>query len=315
MNSHKFTCLKNTALGFSLVELLIGLTISLFVGAIAVGYLVSSSRSLTNQNSTDLIQENSRFAFEILSSEARLAGVNLSTVPEGLNSTDVLLVEGISTASICAATGDTAPAASDTEACNVDNLGYTIGAKKYNSDRVAFDYATNIGTTCTNVDITTLLIDPNQPVSIVSVYWIADLDDDEIPSLYCQSYSSILSQNTNPSYSNYSPVGNATPLVDGIDSLQVQFGFDSDNDANNNIDAFTALGNVPAGNMDDIRAIKVGLLVNSGQVIDSEINTEGKKIRTYRVLDSAYTTSATDGSLRQSVSTTIFFPNLPPKRF
>ena len=54
--------------GFTLVELLIGLGISLFVGLVAATYLVAASRTLASQSSEDLIQENARFALEIMSS-------------------------------------------------------------------------------------------------------------------------------------------------------------------------------------------------------------------------------------------------------
>ena len=123
-----------TEYGFTLVELLVGLFVSLFILAGAVTFLITSSRTLVNQSSEDLIQENARFAFEIMSSNIRLAGLSQST---NLNVDS----EGIFDNAIC-------PIGGGTSDCNNNGLMYTLNGDDIDYDSVGFDYIIDSGITC-----------------------------------------------------------------------------------------------------------------------------------------------------------------------
>ncbi|MFT5571902.1 MAG: type IV pilus assembly protein PilW [Cryomorphaceae bacterium] len=268
--------------GFTLVELMIGMVISLFVSVVSMTYMVSSSRMLSNQNSEDLIQENARFAFELMSSNIRLAGSNVSTHPNAE-------ADGVFEDAEC-------PGAA---VCTVDSLNYTIDGTSYNSDRVAFDYIINSGTNCTGSTIV-------QEVKLVTVFFVADLENDGISSLYCAALEapfSLLSLD----YSTFTSFA-AVPIIDGVDSLQIQYGIDTG--ADGSIDRYASYANVLAEGLDmaNLRAVRIGLLVSSGQRIQTEQNTIDETSRTYNLLDSTYTRD--DGVLRRTFSTTVFLPNM-----
>jgi len=267
--------------GFTLVELLVGLLISLFILIVVVTFLVTSARNLVNKSSEDLIQENARFAFEILASNIRLSGVNQSTLAQAFT-------EGIFDDPICDGNLD----------CNRNEFAYQLNGQNINSDSIGFDYIINNGVSCTGSQI-------NQQTKVVTAFFIADLDADNIPSLYCRSYEATLDP-ISQSFVNYQEPNPALPIIDGIDMLQIQYGVDANNDGV--IERYTAYDNLAANDRADVRAIKIGLLVNSGQTIAGDQNVIDTAVqRTYQVFDGTY--QITDGLLRQIYSTTVFLPN------
>ena len=296
---------KTMSQGFSLVELMVGLLISLLVGFVAVGYLVSSSRTLTYQNNNDLIQENARFAFELIASESRLAGLNEVGTNGSiwLNSTTDLLVDGISAQAVCK--NDLTVATVGSTLCNANNLTYSLGGTtSIISDRFALMYAQETGTTCTGQDISTFQ-------RILSVYWVADLDNDGVPSLYCQAYSSTPNLITKV-YNAFTLMGTTSALVDGIETLQVLYGVDTDGDQQ--VDSYSDYGSISVANRRNILSAKVGFMINSGQVIDSEassLKTGDTTLdnRTLTVLGQSFTRN--DRVARNTLATSIQFPNLP----
>lgn len=286
--------------GFTLIELMVGLVISLFVSAVAMTYMVSSSRMLTNQNSEDLIQENARFAFEIMASAIRLGNSNSSTHAQAKT-------EGVSTEKVCTGSVE----------CNEDSRSYTLGdpagtgrggrGLDYTADRIAIDYITSVGVSCTGSPIT-------NEVKLVTVFFVDDIDGDGISSLYCQAYRGVF-DTLALGYSTFNDDGAAVPLIDGVDSLQIQYGVDTD--LNNNIDGYWSYNNYDAyidgldligGDvLPDVRAIRIGLLLSSGQSISTEENTLSRESRTYQLFESNYTRN--DGVLRRTFSTTVYMPN------
>jgi len=282
--------------GFSLVEILIGMTISLAVGAAAVGYLITSSRNLSSQTNQDLVQENVRFAYEILATNIRLAGmVNTSEVTTG--ALDAVPV-GIN---ICSADYNQESTDATSSLCNVDNANNMVGPAgnqvAFVSDRLAIESVTkDVFQTCSGVVVT-----PVQTQRIVTVFWAADIDADGVSSLYCQSFSSP------EDAANYAPLSGAIPLIDGVEMFQYQLGIDMDNDLD--VDIYTSLSNLPIANSSEVMAIRVGLLLNSGLGAATQANTEVANSRTYTVLDATHVTPNTDRQQRQTTSMTIFLPN------
>ena len=276
--------------GFTLIELLIGLLISLFIIAGAVTFLITSSRTLVNQSSEDLIQENARFAFEILSSNGRLLGLNQSADPN-------VLTEGVFDDAICNLGGGGANID-----CNANALIYDLNGQDIDYDSVAFDYVISGGTTCAGNAIT-------QETKVVTVFFVADLDEngtgDGISSLYCRSFEAQLNPLTS-NFDTFTEPNGALAIIDGIDSLQIQYGVDTNNDGS--IERYSSYPRVTNADKANVKAIKVGLLVSSGQTIASDQNVVVNQARTYQIFDSPNIV-ITDTVLRQIYSTTIFLPN------
>lgn len=93
-------------------------------------------------------------------------------------------------------------------------------------------------TTCTGDVI-------NTETKILTVFYVDDADADGIPSLYCQSYRAEFDAIA-LDYTTYT-AGNALPLIDGVDSLQIQYGVDDD--SNGSIDRYSTYANVAAADI------------------------------------------------------------------
>jgi len=296
--------INKTQKGFSLVELLVGMVISLFVASAAITYLVSSSRNLTEKTGIDLVQENTRFALEVLTSNIRLAGL-INAKNTGDSKINPLFIGAVS--NVCAATLNANVGDADASSCNLDNANNTFGGIVMPSDRIAVQRVTNRAfQTCSDSIFTPFLA-----ARVVTVFWAGDLDGDGISSLYCQTY--IEQAYSAGSLSSLNLDGTPIPLVDGIEMLQVQYGIDTDALPDGDIDTYQSLPYLVTnpGLIDDIRSVKIGLLVSPGQAIASEQNSDSVagEQKTYRVLDGYYQSAVNDRVRRQATSTTIFLPN------
>ncbi len=299
--------------GYSLVELLVGLTISLMVGSVAITFMLSSSRMLSTQSAEDAIQENARFALEILASSVRLAGSNTSSDLQTQT-----LSQGVFRGSICGA--------SKNEACNNDNQSYSISSGSHGgttadpttgttdtttgtsspsgpsatTDRFAVEHITDQGLTCTGQVI-------SSERQVVQVYYVAD--NAGVSSLYCEAYESVLDFATQ-NFETYTASGNAVPLIDGVEMLQIQYGVDIDGTADGTIDRYVTYSNLTANTawFNRIKAIKIGMILsNSQESATGNSDTETRESRTYQVLDGML--EANDAVLRQAITTTVYLPN------
>lgn len=274
-------------LGFTLVELLVGLFLSIFIIGIALTYFVSSSQTFRVQTNESIVQENARFALEILAQNLRLAGLNPSN--------EVTLSEGLGTgfdalSSFCTDNEDgLADNANGTTRCTLDELAN-------GSDRVAVTYIAEAELGPVNISGCN-----NQSISIAqggharlaNVLWSA-ANQNGIRSLFCQTFDLNANQ----------AVGVALPLVDGIDAMQFQYGVDFDDDGQ--IDRYQSITNVadPA----TIRTVRVALLISSGLTKVVDATTEVQRNRTFNLLDGP-PINFNDGQIRQLFTTTILIPN------
>lgn len=284
--------------GYTLVELMVGMFISLLVGTVALTYLVSSSRMLSNQNAEEVVQENARFALELISSVARLAGSNASdnVQTEGL---DYPVNQGL----VCSGAD-----------CNYDNQPITIGGFSVETDSIALNSVVSSGTTCTGYDLADEVSSASE-YQLVTVFYIDDPDVDGVPSLYCQAYIGQYNY-LDKKFDFYNAPNDPVPLLDGVEMLQVQYGVnidpveagtsDSDIEAYKRYDTSWTIDGQSAG-VEKVRALKLGLLIGNSQPIPGQQNTEKREIRTFKLLDAER--NASDSVLRQSYTTTIFLPN------
>ncbi len=81
--------MRRTDKGFSLIELMVAITIGLFLSAVIGSIYVASKGSFSHQDAMSRLQENARFAMERIARDVRMAGYNgcgqLGTVANVLN--------------------------------------------------------------------------------------------------------------------------------------------------------------------------------------------------------------------------------------
>ncbi len=103
-------------------------------------------------------------------------------------------------------------------------------------------------------------------------------------------------------------MGPTAALVDGIETIQVLYGVDTNNDLQ--VDSYSDYTTIAAAsNTGNILSAKIGFMINSGQVINSEINSIEQENRTLTVLGESF--NRNDRIARSTLTTSIQFPNLP----
>ena len=292
-------------LGFTLIELLVGLSLGVFIIGVAFIYFVSSAQTFKVQTNESLIQENARFALEVLTQNLRLAGLNPSN--------DVLLAQNLGTgldalSSFCSADEQgLADGDSGSTQCTVDNLNGNPNA----SDRISVAYIIEAddGAALAVRGCNNQLIDvpAGGRARLANILWTAasaGAPAGGARSLYCQTYDLDANQ----------ALGAALPIIDGVDAIQFQYGVDSINN-DGVVDTYQTITNVV--NPVNIKMIRVAMLINSGLAIDEDSDTEGIRDtedaanvngRTYNLLD-APGVVFNDRKLRQIFSTTVLLPN------
>jgi len=257
--------------GFTLVELMVSLFISLaMVGGIIV-FASSNKGSYTIQNELGRLQENSRFALDTLSRNIGSAGfritepvapavgilafgpVNTPLDDATSNGTLNLLATGNFTGDFATMfTGDGTGMGSDVLIMNKESV---VGATDD-----CLGQAVTVGATITNV------------------YYIADLDANNLFDLYCEGYENGLSS------------GAPQTLVEGVDNMQLLYGEDTNND--NTADRFVSAINVI--DWQRIMAVRVALLMSTLTPLPTgEIETD-----TYRLLNAPTMGPFNDGENR-----------------
>jgi len=286
-------CSIQSNFGFTLVELVVGLFLSIFIVGIAFTYFVSSSQTFRVQTSESIMQENARFAIEILTQNLRLAGLNPSN--------DAGLAENLGTiltANICSDTeAGLADGANGGTQCTIDNLA----GNPTSSDRISVAYILEADEAdisvrgCNNVDIN---VDLGERARLTNTLWSAPSPNNAVNgarSLYCQTYNLDTNQ----------AVGPPLPLVDGVDSIQFQYGVDTNGDGV--VDRYQPISAV--ADLRTIKTVRAAMLVSNGLAIESSSNTEDVLVtRIYNLLDVVEITF-NDRKPRQIFSTTVLIPN------
>lgn len=290
--------------GLTLIELMISVTIGLVFIFGAVTFLVSGHQSFRAQNSGSRIQENARFALDILKEHVRMAGYNDTT--SSLLDLPALIYRG----ACDTINGQTAnPCSDDTTTDQGDRLAMALRIPTGATGVAAQD--------CVGSPLTAL----NEHV--VNVFWVEQDSSSGVSSLYCRGYN----PDTNTWYGTA-----AQPLVDGIEQMQVQYGLvDGNTSSTGNtpssgtggrVDRYlnaTELQTLDAANATrnywgDVRSVRIALLVSAGaeQAADDGANTLSSdtlaSYQTFTLLDGAAYTPA-ETRIRRVFSTTITLNN------
>ena len=286
--------------GLTLIELMISITIGLVFIFGAVTFLVSGHQSFRAQNSGSRIQENARFALDILKEHVRMAGYNDTT--SSLLDLPALIYRG-ACGTINGLTAN--PCSDDTTTDQGDRLAMALRIPTGATGVAAQD--------CIGSPLTAL----NEHV--VNVFWV-EQDSSGVSSLYCRGYN----PDTNTWYGTA-----AQPLVDGIEQMQVQYGLVDGNPSSTGssgtggrVDRYlkaTDLQTLDAANATrnywgDVRSVRIALLVSAGaeQAADDGANTLSSDTlaayQTFTLLDGAAYTPA-ETRIRRVFSATITLNN------
>lgn len=253
--------------GLTLIEVMISVTLGVIFLLGAMTFLVSGQRSYQSQDSGTRIQENARFAMDLIQQQIRVAGYS-----EDFNVNPGYIYRG--------ACGTVNAVAATNCSNDVASTATTQG------DRLAIAMTSPDSQDCLGNDT------GSTSTRIANVFWVEIADD--VSSLYCQGFN----LDTNPP----AFIGNKQPLVDGIDQMQVEYGIA--NAATGIVDQYFNAMTVPANAWDRVRAIKVALLVNPG-VDTSDADTGSTQTdsllmaNTYNLLGGTYTRTAGDRKLRR----------------
>ena len=293
--------------GLTLIELMISVAIgSAFILA-AVNFLVSGHQSFRAQNSGSRIQENARFALDILKEHVRMAGYNDTT--SSLLDLPALVYRGAcGTANINGQTPN--PCSDDTTADQGDRLAMALRIPTGATGGAAQD--------CMGSPLTAL----NEHV--VNVFWVEQDSSSGVSSLYCRGL--------NPDTNTWHGIA-AQPLVDGIEQMQVQYGLVDGNPlstgntrssgSGGRVDRYlnaTDLQALDAADATrnywgDVRSVRIALLVSAGakQAADDgagtlDSATRAASYQTFTLLDGAAYTPA-EPRIRKVFATTITLNN------
>ncbi|MGM9428374.1 PilW family protein [Hydrogenophaga sp. MI9] len=295
--------------GLSLVELMVALTIGLFLmGAVGIIYVntATTSRGSTLESQ---MNEDATLALELLQQQVRLAGFS------NVNNSGARLFAGRAVLGCDGGfTNNAGSTAFEALACNTTTTGSDAIAVRYEATLLNSQSVTSSGVqlpaNCVNEGIATwnALAEGASSATPLALadnrYYVAN-DADGTPSLFCQGRTG-------------AGFGTATALIPNIENMQVQYAVTALPTAGNPIPhhvagyvsaSNTALG-ATAGNWPRVAALRVCLLARSATAVptgDNSVNDVGR----YLDCDGVEQT-ATDRRLRRAYITTIQLRNMRP---
>lgn len=216
--------------GFSLVELMVAMAIGLFLTLVIAQLFLGSKQSYRTQDDMSRLQENARYAVTLLSRQLRAAGFKSDPAA----TTSVIFASPI----LAIQGTDGGGSASDILILRFQGSGVIAGA----ADNTVID--------CLGNAITANAMAYNR------FYIQNDAANNNEPTLYCD--------NTDDG------VANGTPLVPGVENMQILFGQDGSGDYS--ADRYLTAVNVT--NMDEVVSVRVALLFRSGPEISTLTDTK-----------------------------------------
>ena len=267
--------------GYTLIEVLVAILISSIMLGVALNQLIGSRQLFALQEADSRIEENARYALEILTSNIKLA--SFSDINDGSQN----LVTGQFFSFTCAGFS---PCTAD--GASTDSDRFAVWYNPPSSAEQACDGTALTGTNATN--------------SVVNLFYIALDNTTSINNLRCRSYS-INSSNTATLIS-----GSDRSIIEGIDNIQIQYGITDRSETSNLPVRYLSANSIAAlptnSSLKDkwasIVSARVTILVNAGY----SDGTDPAASRTYSLSDSPPIT-LTDGNRRKVFSSTVAINN------
>lgn len=249
--------LKHKQHGFTLIEIMIAITIGLVMLAGVLQISQANKESSRLQRNMGFVQENMRIAMELLTRDIRMAGFN-----------DTLAIATPQPAFI----NVVAPTI-DIPAVNDDPRSRTADGGADNNDQITLAY--QFDTDCLGQEA---VLDPDTGNRFTTNHYFISND-----RLMCRG-----------------SIGTAQPLVDNVESLQILYGENTDDDPGS-ANRYVRADQV--GDMANVVSVRVGMRFISREAVRSAIDTNS-----YALLDAAPFVP-NDRLLRREITTTISLRN------
>lgn len=219
--------MKKSQQGLSLIELMVAIVLGLLLINGALEMLLTSRNTYRNTDDISRIQENGRFALELLASNIRMAGyknpVNINPDIPDTQISQSFFTDACDTMDPCTADGG---------GSNSDQIAVYLDPPPDNGS----------DTDCIGNDV-------GDEDNIANVFYIQKVNN--ISSLYCRGYN----------VSTGAWTAAAQPLVDGIDNMQILYGLE---DASGRVSQYRPADKLSADDWTNIGAVRLALLVSSG---------------------------------------------------
>lgn len=278
--------------GFSLVELMITLVLSLLITYAIAQLLINSNRTSATSDGISQSQETGRFVMSFLATNIRQAGLN-SISNDSITTKAIISCSDPDFVGLTSATGEVA-CSTNTNTGDTQTTIYNAGI---HGDRLAVAWVPPLPASGTANDIRDCsgVGGYNENDIILNVFWV-ETDDNGMNSLVCQgsALSGGAITRSNPKQA----------IANGVDSLQVLFGEAIDPPPiSNQRNASKYVNATEVGNWERVYAIKSSILTRSiSEATNSNI------LRRYVLLD-AEPYLMTDSINRQVFSTTYVINN------
>jgi type IV pilus assembly protein PilW len=177
--------------GFSLVELMVAITLGLLISTVAVQFILSSRVTYNAVETNSRIQENARFALSFLARDLRMAGYS-----------ETGNLPGYFYHGPCGVHDN----------CTFNGTGKAFDGTGSASDQVAVWRSSPSGTDCTGTAVP-------RTSQLANVYTISTDDTTGVGTLYCRGWD----------VRNGEWFSSAQPLLDGVDNLQILFAVTGEN--------------------------------------------------------------------------------------
>jgi len=270
---------KKQIRGFSLIELMVALSISLVLMLGVTNIMISTKRSYNVQNDMGLLLENGRFAIEIINNDLRMAGffgcsgqtpagvISLAgSDNNGANDSDVILTSFVDANQNAFSVVHAPPTALNASPLQQGQANFTVTTRGelYVGDTViASDCGSSTNYTVNALDDTTVTLnsgldktyDNNNGQSYGA----------QLRRLVTHRYFIASSTNGFSLFRDNNPIddpldtSNAEELVDGVENMQIRYGEDTNGDGV--IDQYFNSDNVT--DMQNVLATRITLLLNT----------------------------------------------------
>lgn len=303
--------------GMSLVELMVAMTIGIFlIGAVGVIYVNTSTTSRSSTLESQM-NEDASLALELLQQQLRLAGFSTSDAA-GVRQFSGIAVKGCDGGFSVSGTDDDNEGTTKfsalkckTAGSDPDAISVRYEATALNSQTVSTGEPGNCNHEAIAAwDAATAGEGGTASVALAdNRYFIAndDTNGDDIPSLYCKGRTG-------------GGFGNANALIPNIEDMQISYGVTTlpvDNEAfPNQVTAYVDASNEVLGSTDEknwsrVVAIRICLIARSANPVPAGDNSLAQ-LGWYRDCSGEEVTDKTDRYLRRAYVTTIQLRNTRP---
>lgn len=300
--------------GVTLVELMVSLVLASVITLAAVALYITGLSSYRTVDAGQELQDNGRFALEVIGQAVRQAGFQNYPEGHGLRWSDTYVtntdlyptIRGFNNAKVTSITSvDNDGANNNGGVNNSDTLALRFHGASKASDRTKADGSM---IDCQGVAQTAPLQANDLSAVALSLFWVRTETDNE-PSLQCISRGS-------PAASTF--VRNSQPLIRGVETFQVMYGIDSETPPNSVPNQWVSAQSIGTNDWTKVAAIRVGFVLRGapgssqapkGSTEDNKLYPLGKDFTGNSTEAGLVFTPPNDGRMRRVFNATFTLRN------